>query len=306
MARRRPGAPAVPTFSLYGEGEGDHVTDAEFVHIEDIRSRSHLYDWRIETHAHRGLYQIVLICDGSAIVRIDETESSVIGPAAITVAPGVVHGFAFSPQTRGYVLTIAAAQLFAGGSDRPGPSLEELLGHSGVIDLATTPADARRIETTLEQVLAEFRGAHDGRAAMLDWLVRCCLLLMIRRYAAVARASRSAGSREDVLARFRALIDEHYRDHWSVVRYAEALHITERRLNRICRSTVRRTALDLVQERLLLEARRRLVYIAVPVALLAEELGFKDPAYFSRFFKRMTGTAPNEFRQSARRAMGIT
>ncbi|HNH36489.1 MAG TPA: AraC family transcriptional regulator, partial [Rhodocyclaceae bacterium] len=55
-------------------------------------------------------------------------------------------------------------------------------------------------------------------------------------------------------------------------------------------------AFDLVQARLLLEARRRLVYIAAPVSLLAYELGFQDPAYFCRVFKRATGMTPTAFR----------
>ena len=45
------------------------------------------------------------------------------------------------------------------------------------------------------------------------------------------------------------------------------------------------------------EACRRLVYVAAPVSKLAFELGFEDPAYFCRFFKRRTGASPSQYRQ---------
>jgi AraC family transcriptional activator of pobA len=52
-----------------------------------------------------------------------------------------------------------------------------------------------------------------------------------------------------------------------------------------------------IQERLMLECRRRLVYLPMSVAAIAAELGFKDPAYFSRFFRKQSGMSPSQFRQ---------
>ena len=68
------------------------------------------------------------------------------------------------------------------------------------------------------------------------------------------------------------------------------------RLNRLVRTERGVSALELVHERLTREACRRLIYIAAPAARLASELGFEDPAYFSRFFKRRTGLSPQSYR----------
>ena len=55
----------------------------------------------------------------------------------------------------------------------------------------------------------------------------------------------------------------------------------------------------LLHQRLAREATRRLVHVAMPVSQLAFELGFDDPAYFCRFFKRQTGLSPRAYRERA-------
>lgn len=60
-------------------------------------------------------------------------------------------------------------------------------------------------------------------------------------------------------------------------------------------------AQSLVHSRLAREAYRRLVHVAAPVSKLAFELGFEDPAYFCRFFKRHTGVSPSAYRKNALR-----
>ena len=85
--------------------------------------------------------------------------------------------------------------------------------------------------------------------------------------------------------------------------YAQALALTQTTLNRLCRQFSGKGALDLIQERLVIAARRHLIYTDASVEAIAYGLGFQDPAYFSRFFKRHTAMAPGRFRQ-ARQAAG--
>jgi AraC family transcriptional activator of pobA len=99
------------------------------------------------------------------------------------------------------------------------------------------------------------------------------------------------------LQRFRTLVESHYLKHWPVERYAAHLALSESSLNRLCRALTGTTAFDIIQQRLALEARRRLAFVAGSVATLAAELGFKDPAYFSRFFHKHNGMSPTQFRR---------
>jgi AraC family transcriptional activator of pobA len=82
-----------------------------------------------------------------------------------------------------------------------------------------------------------------------------------------------------------------------VERFARELGLSETSLNRLCRRLAGSTAFDLLQQRLALEARRRLIHAPDSVTGIASALGFKDSAYFSRFFRRHSGVSPYEFRR---------
>lgn len=292
-------ADGVPLYTLYGEQA--RATDAEFIHIEDIQSRSHLYDWGIGLHTHRGLFQLVVMQDGGARVQLDGRTIDTVAPCAVVVPPAVVHSFQFRPETQGVVLTVAEALLFDGTSPRSRPLFEALFVSPCVLDLSGDPQGVRRMAALLDHLMMEFRWPQLGRDLMCEWLVRGVLLLLERcRAAAIGPSSAPERVRTELFARFRALVEAHFTEHWLVPRYADALGITESRLNRLCRQLANRSAFEVVQDRLLLEAQRRLIYIAAPVSLIAYELGFQDPAYFNRFFKKLTGKTPAAFRRQAR------
>lgn len=289
LATRRAGGD-IPAFSLYGEAVA--ATGAEFVHIEDIQSRSEKHNWEIEAHVHRGLFQILVVESGRAAVLLDERRLEAVPPAVIAVPPAAVHAFQFERGTRGHVLTVAEALLF----DEAGP-IEGLFAEPRVVPLGEEARAA--LGALLIQVDAEFRREAPGRTAMIEWLVRAALLHVARAALAASQAEEGGRGRgrAERFARFRKLVEEHYRDHWPLARYAEALKMTEGQLNRLTRAVAGLPAAELVQQRLLLEARRRLIHVAAPVAQIAYELGYQDPAYFCRIFKRRVGLTPTAFRR---------
>jgi AraC family transcriptional regulator, transcriptional activator of pobA len=290
---KRPRAPQVPIFTLYGEP--DAISDLEFVHIEHIATRSQRYGWEIDSHAHRGLFQMLCLFGGGATVRLDDAAFEMRPPAAIVIPPAAVHAFQFLPGTQGYVLTVAES-LLTGADAVQGALFEPLLAGPQLADLGREEGAAQRVGALLEQIFDEFRWPRGGRDQMFDWLVRAVLLLVARQLSAAPLAGGVRG-RADLFARFRGLVEAHFTEHWPVPRYAAALNVTESRLNRLCQALAGKSAFDVVQDRLLLEARRKLHYIAAPVSQLAYELGFADPAYFCRFFKKRTGVAPSTFRR---------
>lgn len=82
--------------------------------------------------------------------------------------------------------------------------------------------------------------------------------------------------------------------------YARQLGTSPGHLNALCRSRFRRSCCDWIRRRLTLEARRLLLYSDLTAAEIADRLGFADPAYFARFFRREAGAAPTSYRTDRR------
>lgn len=286
---------AIPVFRLYGETESD--ADAEFLHIEPLRARSERHGWEIGRHTHRGLFQAVYLADKTAQAVLDNRVAEAKAPCVILVPPGVVHAFNFQPDTTGYVLTLAAAWTGPKGADRASGIFDGLMSEPGVIELED---DAGAFATLLDQLMAEVRGRRPGYGFVSEWLAASALMMLARRRIAIDSAIRADDPRTDVFARFRMMVEDRFTEHWPVSRYAQALATSESRLDRICRSLAGHSAFEVIQNRVMLEARRKLVHVGAPVSALAYELGFEDPAYFCRFFKRHMGRTPTEWRREQR------
>jgi AraC family transcriptional regulator, transcriptional activator of pobA len=287
---------SIPSFSLYGERPS---TEIDGVHIEDIQSRSRKYLWKIGTHRHALLSQCVLVTQGPVTVTLDDVRTALGGPAAMIIPAGTVHSFRFHADTRGHVLSVDLARLLNMATAHQSP-IEALFCAPRTIDLREDPALARRLAELLERLEKEFRQPESWAAPVGAWLT--CCVLWILALGAGRRGAAELPSNQDAerLRRFRQLIELHYLRHWPVRRYARQLALSETSLNRLCRRLAGGTAFHLIQQRLALEARRRLVYAADSVGGIAAELGFQDPAYFSRFFRRHSGSGPAEFRQRHR------
>ncbi len=291
--------PAIPSFALYGEAP---APEREILHIEAIEQRSRLYRWEIQPHLHHGLYQALWLGSGRAETVIDEARAEVEGPAAVVVPPGVVHGFRFASETDGFVLTFSPRFLVEGEA-QASDAFRALFLAPGVLRLAADDPAAGRIAGLLRQLAAEFAAPDAAASPTLLWLARAAVWRLAQ---ARAQDGLSPDEREHrhhaLFARFLALVEQHMFDRWPLDRYARVLGLSTQRLNRLARAERGRPALEIVHERLTREACRRLYWIAAPAETLAAELGFEDPAYFNRFFKRRTGLTPRAWREQRRAA----
>lgn len=96
----------------------------------------------------------------------------------------------------------------------------------------------------------------------------------------------------------RQLLEKHFRQEHQAGFYAGEFALTPKRLNEISRINTGKTVTELLHERLMLEAKRNLAFSTVSVKEICYDLGFEDPAYFSRFFKHHTGVTPQDFRET--------
>ena len=282
-------APPVPRFALYGEQQ--QAARAESIHIELIETRSRPHDWHIGRHTHAGLFQVLFLSEGSVAAQIDDALHHCLGPTVMTIHPSVEHGFDFSRDAQGYVLTVDQGIVFAAGD-----AFAPLFADALLLDLQGEGALAQRLDQLCMQLMLEFGGRHLGHAAMLEWLAQCVFMLLARLQGERRSAEQTAPSDFALFSRFRTLLEQHYKAQWHIDQYAAKLRVTPTRLNRLCLRLAQESAFDMTQRRLMLEACRQLTYLPSSIATIAYELGYQDPAYFSRAFKRHTGATPSEFR----------
>jgi AraC family transcriptional activator of pobA len=238
-----------------------------------------------------------LVTAGPVTVTLDDTRAALAGPAVMIIPAGTVHSFRFRADTLGSVLTVDLSRVLSMAAPVHQSPIETLFSMPRAIDLRGDPQLAMRAGQLLDRLAYEFAQPDSSAAPVGSWLA-CCVLWVLALGTAGHGSSEIHSSRDaERLRRFRHLIEAQYLKHWPVERYAGHLSLSETSLNRLCRRLAGSTAFDLIQQRLALEARRRLVYAASSVSGIAGELGFKDPAYFSRFFRRHSGVSPVDFRR---------
>ena len=101
---------------------------------------------------------------------------------------------------------------------------------------------------------------------------------------------------EKRIYQFLLLLENHYTTEKRVDFYAEKLSLSAKRLNQILKQKLGKTINQILQERLLIEAKHLLFMGKESIQEIGYELGFQDASYFSRFFKKMTALSPEEFR----------
>ena len=285
---------AIPQFGLYGETA--MRPEPGFVHIEDIATRSREVNWRIKPHRHSDLFQLVCVDKGRVTVQLDDESPRVAGGTIVTIPAGVVHGFAFEPHTRGRVLTVANALLDQEPATALRQVFNDLRARPGIVKFKTRSVFFGQYRRLLSMLDEEYQSASIGRDLMLERIAGVFLMALAREARRQALTVAPVGRADALLDTFRGLLDVHYTEHWTVEQYAQALHTSVSSLNRCCSANIGLTAGTIIRNRLLLEAKRRLIYTQDSVDAVAFRLGFKDAAYFSRFFRRLEGVPPGRYR----------
>lgn len=284
----------VPVFKLYGETRDWPTPD--LIHCESIAERSRLHDWRIRPHRHRDLTHLLYVRTGEVVVLLDGELVRPSTPLLLVLPEMCVHGFRFSADVQGQVLTLAAP-LVQQLREQPGPA-RAALSTAGAYPLGD---DAVYVDMLVETLAREYTGAAAGRDLLLRSLMTALVVWAGRQVRARPEtAAATADPAERHLRQYTRLIEHHFREHRSLEYYAGRIGVSTSHLNAVCRCLTGRSALQILHERLVLEAKRSLVYTILPIRSVSEHLGFSEPAYFTRFFKRHVGLSPRAFRQQGR------
>ena len=116
-------------------------------------------------------------------------------------------------------------------------------------------------------------------------------------HAAAAPSQCSEDVQVNIVRAFRDLVERRYREGWPLARFAQELNVSLPALRSACMTVEGLTPGTILNERLIVEAKRSLVYSTMTVAQIAYRLGFDDPDYFIRFFSRMCKKSPTLYRE---------
>ena len=290
-----PNKSSIPHYYLYGEQAP--TDELEFIHIEKIADRSSQYGWEIEPHRHDNLMQLMVVQEGEIQTSIDTTLNTCTTPSVVSIPPTRVHDFIVAPDTEGYVLSISEVFLQSIFSESERLALTALLEQPHVISLGAGTRRLNKVNNLISAIADEYQNAMPGRFSIIGGYLKVLLTLLARYNQASTDSRQVACPQQNVFNRFKELVEENYKAHLNISQYAERLNVTESRLNSACRSQVDQSPVQLQHSRLLLEAKRYLVYSIMSVTEISYEIGFNDPAHFSKFFCKGTGVSPKHFRE---------
>jgi AraC family transcriptional activator of pobA len=288
---------SVPTYSLYGVTAEERL--AERVHCESIAERSRLHSWEIKPHRHEHFFQLLYIRSGTVQVQLDDHRLRLDGGHILTVPPRSIHGFEFSEDVDGAVITLTESYcrllVSAAPEARPALNLARVLAVSSDVTGASAAA------ALVDLFVAEFNIAAPMRSAALSALLSLVLIALARGAAVEATQGSVKGGRVTRrFLRFKQLVEAGYRARHDLGAYAADVGVTKTQLNRVCREMSNLSALQVLNERIVVEAQRNLLYTDLDIKQIASTLGFADASYFTRFFAKQVGQTPTEFRAMAR------
>ncbi len=284
----------IPSYRLYGEKDADRPDF--WVHCEPIPDRTHLHNWEIALHRHAQFFQIFHLTQGSGEVVLEDRLERFDAPAMIFVPPGKAHGFRFSRDIDGLVLTALADRLSSlASADR---QIADFAGTLRIVPMDET-ADTDTACTAIQSIATELAGRKLGAPLLLESLTTLAVVALARidRRDALSRQPDRDQDRVEALL---DLIETHYRARPTVAFLANRLGLSPAHLNRLARAATGLSIQGLTDRRTLEAARRDLVFTPSPVQAIAYSLGFADPAYFNRFFRRQTGMTPGAYRERER------
>lgn len=283
----------LPIFKIENFDYGSQVkcVDFHFAPLQDLMSTL--------PYPHRhDFYQLNWVEHGTGHHIIDSVKYEVKPKTLFFLSPGQIHDFVLSDDTVGFTINFSAEFFALQLQNKNALNEIPIYGvENNTQALYLDDEQANRMLETLNAIGEEY---YSDRMGWQD-VVRCHLYILLMKASRIADPGSDAAptSRSLFLTRrFRSLLDKQFDSIQDVGEYAGLLRVNERALNEAVRQATGSTAVKVIRERVMLEAKRMLLHSEVSVAEVADRLAFEDPAYFSRCFKKHTGRSPIEFRQS--------
>ncbi|MFP3831823.1 AraC family transcriptional regulator [Chryseobacterium sp. SIMBA_028] len=251
----------------------------------------------IERPHRHDFYAAVLFTDGNGVHEIDFQKYDVSEGSLFFLSPGQIHSWELSADIEGYIF-------FCSQEFYEMHYVNQKLRNFPFFGSVSFPRKLQLNAVELKEnihLFQELGKEHLSKNIMKNGLI---LSLMSQIF---IHATRLFSRDFDTLAStaglsyfkhyqdFENLVEQHFTEHKSIAYYADLLGISSKHLNRIVQTVVQKTATEVITERVVLEAKRMLMYLDESLVEIAFRLGYEEYSYFVRVFRKSSGMTPTQF-----------
>nr|WP_315034136.1 helix-turn-helix domain-containing protein [uncultured Chryseobacterium sp.] len=234
-------------------------------------------------------YMFILQKKGEFILKTDFNTLEMTGASIAFVAPGQVHQYIYQKGNEGWFLFVEAGVVSE--TFRDILDMYQWIRQSMSVEENDVIFDLPPILEKIKKDNIPYRSSVER--ATVESVIGIIVSKIIE---SPTSGNQNSGQKYSITKQFKKLISENFKKNKQVQQYAELLSITPLYLNEAVKEVTGYPASFWIQQKILLEARRLLLYTTMDVKRIAFDLGYEDPIYFSRFFKKGTGMTALEFR----------
>ncbi len=281
-----------------------HKTSA--LHVERFMPGLSPRNWSLRQQGSRPSHLLVLEGRrGTATMR--DTAIAFQSPALLWLPCDYDSSLQIEAGAQGYLVTVTddlLTQTIAGSAEAL--HLRRTIDRLVLLEGAKTSEGFAAIAASCSMQASELATPGRGSASMLSAHVLLMCLHLWRSLIAEEPVDDIAlrGDGPRLVGNFLQMVELHYRDGWPIARYAAALGVTDDKLHAHCKRETGVSPRAVVHQRLIREACTRLRQLDLPVEQIAYGLGFHDPGYFNRFFRKHQNESPGTYRRRARLSPG--
>ncbi len=279
----------LPVYNIKNFGQFDTKND---IYVNDIKRHLKDHHFILTPHKH-DFYMMVLFTHGTGAHEIDFINYKVVPGSLFFLRPGQMHNWKLSKDINGFVF-FHSKEFYDSKT-----GLEKIQDYPFFNSLNNSPLtllkkeNLKKITTLLAELKQEYEEDNALKFQKLFTLITNIYIELARVYKVQKHTEKQ--SYLSKLKELEELIDKNFKTIKYPNEYAALMAMTEKHLNRICRTCINKTTTDLISDRVVLEAKRLLTHSKLTVSQVAEELGYSDHSYFTRLFKKKTGETPLEF-----------
>lgn len=158
--------------------------------------------------------------------------------------------------------------------------------------------DLKIFRSVWEMLVIEMKTSDNLQLEMLQMMLKRWLIICTRIFKKDENYNKVDSNFVNIVREFNFQVEQHFKTKHTVSEYASILNKSPKTISNLFKKLHNRTPLQMIQNRVMVEAKRHLKYTEMSVSEVADDLGFKDIQSFSRFFKKQEGTSPTLFKNN--------